>query len=87
VGSSVLLCFDPNDSKTKQSPPPHYAEGRQHFAFEVPADEYDNIKKMIGTKNIHITDSVIWPSGNESFYFEDPEKNVLEIVPDRGVWD
>lgn len=87
VGSSVLLCFNPHDSKLKQSPPPHFAEGRQHFAFEVSDSEYENIKKVIREKNIAITDSVVWPSGKESFYFEDPEKNVLEIVPDRGVWD
>jgi catechol-2,3-dioxygenase len=34
-----------------------------------------------------ITDTVIWKSGTESFYFEDPAGNVLEVVPDKGIWD
>lgn len=86
AGSSVLLCFNPEDSKTKQSPPPHYAEGNQHFAFEVAKADYEQCKNRIKQLGITITDEVIWKSGQESFYFEDPEKNVLEIVPE-GIWD
>jgi len=35
AGDSVLLLFNPEDSKTKTSPPAHYGGGKQHFAFEV----------------------------------------------------
>lgn len=35
AGQSVLLFFNPEDSKSKTSPPGHYAKGKQHFAFEV----------------------------------------------------
>lgn len=87
VGDSVLLFFNPNDSKTKSSPPGHFATGKQHFAFEVPANEYDNTKEEILKKEILITDTVTWPSEAESFYFEDPAGNVIEIVPDKGMWD
>ncbi len=87
VGNSVLLCFNPDDSRSKESPPAHFAEGDQHFAFEVPNSEYDNAKKEILEKGIIIVDEVIWDSGKESFYFYDPEGNVLEIVPDEGIWD
>jgi len=86
AGSSVLLCFNPGDSKLKQSPPPHFAEGKLHFAFEVGADEYEKVKEEILTKGIKITDKVIWKSSQESFYFEDPGGNVLEIVP-VGIWN
>lgn len=85
-GSSVLLCFNPEDSKKKTSPPAHFGEGKQHLAFEVSVDEYFNSKKEISAKGIRITDEVVWPSGKESFYFEDPEGNILEIVPE-GIWD
>ena len=44
AGSSVLLCFNPDDSKQKLSPPPHYGEGKQHFAFEVGDHEYEHAK-------------------------------------------
>jgi catechol 2,3-dioxygenase-like lactoylglutathione lyase family enzyme len=82
----VLLCFNPDDSKLKQSPPAHYGEGKQHFAFEINEQEYENAKNWIKSKGIHITDEVTWQSGTKSFYFEDPEGNVLEILPATGIW-
>lgn len=87
AGSSVLLCFNPDDSRTKKSPPPHYGGGKQHLAFEVPLEAYEKSKQELISKGITITDKVIWKSGRESFYFEDPEGNVLEIVPNSGIWD
>ena len=85
AGSSVLLCFNPIDSRNKKSPPGHFSEGKYHFAFEVKPEEYEKHKQEILAKGITITDKVIWQSGQESFYFEDPAGNVLEIVPE-GIW-
>jgi catechol-2,3-dioxygenase len=87
VGTSVLLCFNPEDSKTKTSPPAHYGGGKQHFAFEIPKADYRKVKNEVVLKGIRIIDEVIWQSGEESFYFNDPEGNVLEFVPDSGIWD
>lgn len=86
AGQSVLLLFNPDDSRHKQSPPAHYGGGKQHFAFEVNQAQYDQAKQWILSKGITITDEVTWPSGVQSFYFEDPAGNVLEIVPDTGIW-
>jgi len=86
AGSSVLLCFNPEDSKQKKSPPAHYGGDKQHFAFEVSELEYEESKTWVENKGITITEEVTWQSGKKSFYFEDPEGNVLEIVPDKGVW-
>lgn len=86
AGSSVLLCFNPEDSKRKTSPPSHYGEGKQHFAFEVDEQNYEKSKEWIQQKGIILTDVVKWKGGAESFYFEDPEGNVLEIVPNNGIW-
>jgi catechol 2,3-dioxygenase-like lactoylglutathione lyase family enzyme len=86
AGSSVLLIFNPEDSKVKTSPPGHYSEGNQHFAFEVSQAEYEHHKKQIESKGVKIIDRLIWQNGYESFYFNDPEGNVLEIVPE-GIWD
>src|SRR3990170_6176032 len=83
LGSSVLLCFNPEDSKTKVTPPPHYGGGKQHVAFEV--SNYDKAKIEIKAKGLTIIDEVTWKSGAESFYFEDPEGNILEILPDKGI--
>ncbi len=86
AGSSVLLCFNQDYSRLKKSPPAHYSEGKYHFAFEVLPKEYEKHKQKILSKGITIVDYVIWDTGQESFYFEDPEGNVLEIVPE-GIWD
>jgi catechol 2,3-dioxygenase-like lactoylglutathione lyase family enzyme len=85
AGTSVLLCFNPDDSREKKSPPPHYSQGRYHFAFEVAAEEYEQHKAEIISKGIPIVDTVVWDSGQESFYFEDGLGNILEIVP-VGIW-
>lgn len=86
AGTSVLLCFNPAYSKNQDTPPPHYAEGKPHFAFEVPADKYCDSKKELTQKGIKIDYEHIWPSGKKSAYFSDPEGNVLEIVP-SGLWE
>ncbi|MDZ4716758.1 MAG: VOC family protein [Cytophagales bacterium] len=86
VGESVLLCFNPDYSRSKKSPPPHFAEGKYHVAFEVRKEDYAKYKLESIDKGIEITDRVIWHTGQESFYFEDPAGNVLEIIPE-GIWD
>jgi len=87
VGSCVLLLFNPEDSRQKSSPPPHFGGGKQHFAFEVSADEYERSKKHISEKGIDVIEEITWKSGKKSFYFNDPEGNVLEVLPDEGIWD
>jgi catechol 2,3-dioxygenase-like lactoylglutathione lyase family enzyme len=87
AGDSVLLVFNPEDSRSKASPPPHYAEGKQHFAFEVGPNDYEKSKEEIIRKGIKIIQEVTWKAGVKSFYFEDPDGHVVEILPDKGVWD
>lgn len=86
AGTSVLLCFNPEDSKIKKSPPPHYAEGKPHFALEVKAEEYEETKASFQKLGIKISDVVVWKNSQESFYFEDPAGNIGEVVP-AGIWD
>jgi catechol 2,3-dioxygenase-like lactoylglutathione lyase family enzyme len=86
AGSSVLLCFNPEDSKVKKSPPPHYALGKPHFALEVNAENYEETKAAFQKRGIKISDTVIWSGGQESFYFEDPAGNIGEVVP-VGIWN
>jgi catechol 2,3-dioxygenase-like lactoylglutathione lyase family enzyme len=85
AGTSVLLCFIAENSKRKTSPPAHYAKGKQHFAFEVSTADYEKTKQHIGSMGIEIIDVLIWKNGRESFYFNDPDGHVLEVVP-NGVW-
>src|SRR5690554_2583181 len=60
AGSSVLLCFVAAVSKHKQTPPPHYAYGPQHIAFEVPLDEYEAWKSKIKDLGIEIIQEQTW---------------------------
>jgi catechol 2,3-dioxygenase-like lactoylglutathione lyase family enzyme len=87
AGSSVLLIFNPEDSKYKVSPPAHYGSGKLHFAFEVPDEYYETAKMEIVKRGISITDEVQWKTGKKSFYFNDPQGNVVEILPEKGIWD
>ena len=65
AGTSVLLLFNPEDSRNKISPPPHYAHGNQHFAFEVAAEKYEDAKKEIINKGITVIDEVQWKTGKK----------------------
>lgn len=86
AGDSVLLLFNPEDSQKKTSPPAHYGGGKQHFALQINTP-YQEAKIEIKGKGIEIIDEVTWASGKKSFYFNDPEGNVLEILPEKGIWD
>jgi catechol 2,3-dioxygenase-like lactoylglutathione lyase family enzyme len=87
AGSSMLLLFNPEDSRLKDSPPAHYGGGKQHFAFEVKQEDYLTAKSEIESKGIQLIDEVTWKTGKKSFYFNDPEGNILEIIPEKGLWD
>ncbi|MEM8893512.1 MAG: VOC family protein [Bacteroidota bacterium] len=84
-GSSVLLCFLNKATMAEKNLPPHYAIGRQHIALEVSARSYNKSKREIMEAGIEITHTESWGDKFESFYFEDPDGHVLEIVP-TGMW-
>lgn len=86
VGNSVLLCFIPETTKKEDTLPPHYAYGPQHIAFEVSHADYNKWKEKLADLGINITHEQTWPRGYKSFYFEDPDANVLEMVM-PGMWD
>lgn len=86
AGSSVLLCFLPEVSRVKESPPPHYGSGKLHLAFEAPAGQYDAYLLQIKEKDIEVYHHETWARGARSFYFDDPDGHVLEIL-EPGVWD
>lgn len=86
VGGSVLLCFLPQATKQEQSLPPHFAYGKQHLAFETSVAEYKSWKERLRQKGITITHEQSWKNNLQSFYFEDPDGHVLEIIPE-GIWE
>lgn len=86
VGQDVLLCFIAETTKNETRLPPHFASGKQHMAFEVPIEEYEDCKEELTNNGIQITHEHEWRENCKSFYFEDPDNNVLEIVT-PGLWD
>lgn len=86
IGQDVLLCFNPEATRNEQNLPPHFAQGPQHIAFEVPASLYQATKADLLSKGISIIHTQPWGKDFESFYFLDADQNVLEIVP-KGMWD
>ena len=86
AGTSMLLFFNPDASRVKETLPPHYGEGKMHIAFEVPANEYEVSKEAILSAGIAIIHEEQWSKENKSFYFSDPNEHILEIVI-PGLWD
>lgn len=87
AGDAVLLCFDPETSARKKEPPPHYGRGELHIAFEVEEGEYGNWLEEIRSEGISIEQVQHWQGGKKrSFYFRDPERNLIEIL-EKGIWD
>lgn len=85
LGSSVLLCFLAEATRTDTHLPPHYGTGTLHAAFEVPAEQYTTTLASIHAMGIAIEHEHTWPTGHRSFYFRDPDGHCLEIVP-SGMW-
>jgi catechol 2,3-dioxygenase-like lactoylglutathione lyase family enzyme len=87
VGSQVLLCFLPEETMKDLLLPRHGVKGPQHVAFGVEQSAYEEYKVQLVTKGVHITHFQSWyDGGRESFYFEDPSGNVLEVIPDK-LWE
>lgn len=85
AGESMLLCFNPDDSRIKTSLPPHYGTGKIHFAFECEPGEYEGWKEKLSSNGIEITMEYNWGKFR-SFYFEDPDGHVLEIL-EGNIWE
>ncbi|MCC5921393.1 MAG: VOC family protein [Cyclobacteriaceae bacterium] len=86
LGMQVLLCFNPKVTAKEEKLPPHWVAGKQHIAFECNEEDYLAWKSKLQAQKIAITHEQEWHEGRESFYFEDPAGNVLEILPPR-IWE
>jgi catechol 2,3-dioxygenase-like lactoylglutathione lyase family enzyme len=86
AGESVLLCFIAERTAQEESLPPHGASGRVHFAFEVSREEYPAALQKIKSEAIPVLHEHTWPNGLRSFYFHDPDENLVEII-EEGLWE
>jgi len=81
VGSGVLLLFRAERTRHSASVPPH---GEIHVCFTVAPEEYEAWKARIRDHGIAIAQEIEWPAGR-SFYFRDPDGNLLEIA-NADIW-
>ena len=84
AGSSVFLLFRPGATRSDGKLPPHGAEGPIHVCFRVAAEDYPRWKEHLERQGVALLREVDWPNGR-SFYFEDPDGNLLEIA-DADIW-
>lgn len=86
AGDSVLLCFIADKTLNEQELPPHGATGMIHFAFEVPRQDYDTALQKLTTAGVSILHRHVWKNKLRSFYFHDPDQNLLEVI-EEGLWE
>lgn len=86
AGASVLLCFIAAQTEKEAVLPPHGASGCIHFAFEVSKADYTATLEIIKQHQITISHEHTWKGELRSFYFSDPDGNLVEII-EEGVWD
>jgi catechol 2,3-dioxygenase-like lactoylglutathione lyase family enzyme len=84
VGTGVLLLFRAGRTRQSGSVPPHGANGEIHVCFTVSPAEYDAWKGRVQEHGVAIQQEVTWPVGR-SFYFRDPDGNLLELA-DADIW-
>jgi catechol 2,3-dioxygenase-like lactoylglutathione lyase family enzyme len=86
AGESVLLCFIAAQTENEKELPPHGARGSVHFAFETDAEAYASALQQLKAAGINILHEHTWKAGLRSFYFHDPDKNLVEII-EEGIWE
>jgi len=84
AGASVFLLFRSGATRTGGKLPPHGASGPIHVCFRVAGGDYAKWKEHLAGHGVPILREVEWGNG-KSFYFEDPDGNLLEIA-NADIW-
>ena len=84
AGESVFLLFKAEETLRGKTLPPHGATGPIHTCFQVPEEEYERWKIHLGSRGVPVIHETRWPRGL-SFYFHDPDGNLLEIA-NADIW-
>jgi catechol 2,3-dioxygenase-like lactoylglutathione lyase family enzyme len=79
AGASVFLLFDARRTREGGTLPPHGAAGSVHTCFRVDREHYERWKAWLASCGVGILQEVAWERGL-SFYFTDPDGNLLEIA-------
>lgn len=85
AGESVFLLFDAGTTLGEDSLTPHGATGPVHTCFLAPPDAYEGWKTYLAEQGVEVLEEVVWRPGVLSFYFRDPDGNMLEIA-NADLW-
>ncbi len=84
AGDSVFLLFHPDRTLAGGTLPPHGARGPVHTCFQVRRETYEGWKDYLREQGVTVLQEVTW-SRALSFYFHDPDGNLLEIA-NADIW-
>ncbi len=65
--------------------PPHDGDGNFHFAFAIPAEDFDKWCERIGERGSKVESIVTWEEGGRSLYLRDPDGHLIELAT-PGTW-
>jgi catechol-2,3-dioxygenase len=82
LSKSVLLIFNPNESRLKDRDIPHHGtSGEGHIAFAASHQSIPIWKKHLIKHKIDIESEVRWEEGSTGLYVRDPAGNSVEFTP------
>ena len=84
IGESMFLLFNAQATRAGGEMLPHGAEGEGHSCFVVSEVDYERWKKHLERHDVEVLKEIDWGKGL-SFYFRDPDGNLLEIA-NRDFW-
>jgi catechol 2,3-dioxygenase-like lactoylglutathione lyase family enzyme len=84
VGSGVLLLFRAEVTRQRGTLPAHGADGQVHVCLTTPPADYDTWKVRLQAHGVTIEHEIEWLRGR-SFYFRDPDGNLLELA-NNDIW-
>ena len=81
VGSGLILLFDRQRLAGREGPiAAHGTSGPSHIALLSSPEDYEAWRQRLSAAGVEIVHEQRWSGELDSFYFEDPAGNLIEIA-------